>query len=290
MGRVAVKTTLIEVPYDSGHYARRMGRGPVHLVQGGLAGLLERAGHEVRLVEVRLVEDFLTEVGTALETQRLVAECVAGEIAEGRFPLVLSGNCATSVGSVAGAGARRTGVVWLDSHGDYNTPETTASGFFDGMVLARVTGECWTAAAARVPGFEPVPTENVVLVAVRDLDPAERDLLTASDAVRVDVEAIRERGTESALAAAFDALADRVDQAYLHLDLDVLDPEVARINDFQAPGGLTVEEVAGVITALAARLPIRVAALTAFDPDADADGAGGEAAVTLAPALVGAAR
>ena len=81
-----------------------------------------------------------------------------------------------------------------------------------------------------------------------------------------------------------------MDQAYLHLDLDVLDPDVARINAFQAAGGLTVEEVAEVIATLAERLPIRVAALTAFDPEVDDDGAGGEAAVTLAAALVGAAR
>src|SRR5210317_1747635 len=113
--------TLIEVPYDSGHYARRMGRGPIHLVQGGLVALLEDQGHDVRLVEVRLDEGFLTEVGTALETQRLVAECVAAERDEGRFPLVLSGNCATSVGTMAGCGCGDTAVVWLDSHGDLNT-------------------------------------------------------------------------------------------------------------------------------------------------------------------------
>lgn len=284
-----MRVTLIEVPYDSGHYARRMGRGPVHLVQGGLAGVLERGGHDVRLLEVRLDDHFLTEVGTALETQRVVADCVAAEIEEGRFPLVISGNCATCVGSVAGAGALRTAVVWLDSHGDYNTPETTRSGFFDGMTLAMLAGECWTSAAARVPGFEPVPHENIVLVGARDFDAGESERMERHGIRQVGIESIRARGAHGALEETLDDLVERVDQVYLHLDLDVLDPEVARINPFQAAAGLTVEEVKDVIAVLAERLPMRVAALTALDPDADEDGAGGEAALTLAAALVDAA-
>lgn len=277
--------TIVEVPYDSGHYARRMGRGPVHLVQGGLVGMLERSGHAVRLLEVRLDESFLTEVGTALETQRLVAECVAAEIGEGRFPLVLSGNCATCVGSMAGAGSETTAVIWLDSHADYNTPETTRSGFFDGMVLAMLTGDCWSGAADGVTEFEPVPERNVVLIGARDLDPAEEERMTQSQIRRIDAAAIRAEGAGAVLGGILDELGEEVDGAYLHLDLDVLDPEVARINPFQAPDGLTVEEVLEVIEAVAERLPIRVAALTAYDPDADEDGAGGAAAARLAGGL-----
>ena len=284
-----MEITLIQVPYDSGHYARRMGRGPVDLIQGGLETMLEHAGHDVRVLELRLDEGFLTEVGTAFDTQRLVAECVAAEIAEGRLPLILSGNCATSVGTMAGAGATSTGVVWLDSHGDFNTPETTHSGFFDGMVLAMLIGDCWTTAAADVPGFKPVPESHILTVGARDLDTAEEVRLDASEIRRVEVEAIRTAGAPAAIEDDLKALAARVDGAYLHIDLDVLDPEVAQVNSYQAPSGLTVEEIIAVIETLADHLPLRAAALTAFDPQLDESGSGGEAALEIATTLANAA-
>ncbi len=284
-----MKITVIEVPYDSGHYARRMGRGPFHLAQAGLEKLLESSGHVVRRLEVRLDEEFPVEIGSALETQRLVSQCVGAEIAEGRLPLVLSGNCATAVGSVAGAGVGRTAVVWLDAHGDFNTPETTPSGFFDGMALAMLVGDCFTAMARTVPEFEPVPAEQVITVGMRDLDAAEAARFERSAIVPVGVEAIRRDGVERALGGALDRALDglppAVDGVYLHLDLDVLDPSAARINPFQAPGGLELEEVEAVVRTVAARLPLRVAALTSYDPEIDADGRGGEAALHLATVL-----
>ena len=214
-----------------------------------------------------------------------MAECVAAEIGEGRLPLILSGNCATSVGTMAGAGAASTGVVWLDSHGDFNTPETSHSGFFDGMVLAMLIGDCWTAAAADVAGFEPVPESHIVTIGLRDLDTAEEVRLDASEIRRVEVETIRTAGASVALADSLTALAAKVDSVYLHIDLDVLDPEVAQINPYQAPNGLTVEEILDIVSAIADHLPLRAAALTAFDPQRDESGAGGEAALKIASAL-----
>lgn len=284
-----MNVTVFEVPYDSGHYARRMGRGPFHLAQAGLERLLETCGHAVRRLEVRLDDGFPTEVGSTLETQRLLAVCVAAEIAEGRLPIVLAGNCATAVGSVAGAGCRRTAVVWLDSHGDFNTPETTRSGFFDGMALAMLVGDCFTAMAATVPEFQPVPASRVVTVGVRDLDPAESARFEDSAISRIGVDAIRRDGAEQALGEVLDGMRDQVDGVYLHLDLDVLDPAVARINSFQASAGLDLEEVESVVRTVTSRLPLRAAALTAYDPEIDRDGRGGEAALRLATVLVEAA-
>lgn len=284
-----MKVTLIEVPYDSGHYGRRMGRGPLHLVQGGLVGQIERAGHEVRLVEVRVDEGFPLEVGTAIETQRLVAECVAAERAEGRFPLVLSGNCATCVGTMAGSGCGTTAVVWLDSHGDLNTPETSTSGFLDGMVLTMLTGDSWGGTASTVPDFSPVPRERVALVGVRDLDPPEASYIERHGLPLVPVDAIRDVGAASAMKAALERIGAGADGAYFHLDLDVLDPEVAYVNQYQAPDGLTVGDVVAVIRTVAARLPLKSAAVTAYDAEHDPDGRGAEAALRLIMALIAAA-
>lgn len=280
-----MKITVIEVPYDSGHYARRMGRGPFHLAQAGLEKLLESSGHEVRRLEVRLDEGFPTEIGSALESQRLVAQCVGAEIDEGRLPLVLSGNCATALGSVAGAGVGRTAVVWLDAHGDFNTPETTLSGFFDGMTLAMLVGDCFTGMARTIPEFEPVPAEQVVTVGMRELDRAEAERFERSAITAVTIDTIRRDGVERALTGGLDGLPETVDGVYLHLDLDVLDPSVARINPYQGPGGLEIDEVEAIVRTVVSRLPLRVAALTAYDPEFDEDGRGGEAALHLATVL-----
>ena len=71
-------------------------------------------------------------------------------------------------------------VLWLDAHGDYNTPETTTGGFLDGMALAMLTGRCWRAMTAQVPGFEPVAEKRVVMFGTRDLDSAGGELLRSS--------------------------------------------------------------------------------------------------------------
>ena len=91
-------------------------------------------------------------------------------VEEGRFPLVLAVNCFTSLGTVAGLG-RDVGVVWFDAHGDFNTPDTTTSGFLDGMGLAMLLGDGWRELRQTVEGLRPVPAEHALLVGARDIDP-----------------------------------------------------------------------------------------------------------------------
>ena len=131
-----------------------MGAGPERLMESGLIERLEQAGHEVVPCSVCLPsQTFMPEVQAAFELDRRLATCVAEAVAAGALPVILSGNCITSVGTVAGIGEPDLGVVWLDAHGDFNTPETTLGGFLDGMALATLTGRCWTSLAATVPGF-----------------------------------------------------------------------------------------------------------------------------------------
>ena len=93
---------------------------------------------------------FQAENETAFELMGAIAAEVARATADGELPIVLAGNCTSSVGTVAGLGSARVGVVWFDSHGDFNTPETTTTGFLDGMAVAILTGHCWRQAAGRV--------------------------------------------------------------------------------------------------------------------------------------------
>lgn len=114
---------------------------------------------------------------------------LAGEVAEaqaaGVLPVVLTGNCHSQQAVIAGVGSGGLGLVWMDCHADFHTPETTESGYFDGYGLAMVVGDCWQTLCATVPGFVALREENVVLVGVRDMEAGERERLERSAIRRI---------------------------------------------------------------------------------------------------------
>lgn len=283
-----MKLTLIQVPYDSGHYGARMGRGPLHLIERGLLDALEQAGHPAELAPVRL-EGFLTEVTSAPALHRAVGERVSAARSEGRLPIVLSGNCNTSaLGSLSAIGP--AAVVWMDAHGDLNTPETSPSGFFDGMSIAMATGRAWRNLSAKVPGFQPLDERNLVHLGARDWDLGELNLVATSALTRLDVETVRREGVRTALGGALDGIARRVDQVYLHYDLDVLDPSELTANEYSCPGGLTVEEALEVARTAGSHLRIAAVGVTAYDPSRDPEERGVRVVASILQAVAGAAR
>ena len=260
-----MELSIVQVPYDSGHFGRRMGRGPLSLVDGGLLDLLEEDGHDPRLVEVRLPAGFHSEVGAAAVLQGMVRDAVAGALHAGRTPVVLAGNCnLAALGSVAALGPASTAVVWFDAHGDFNTPDTSPSGFFDGMALSVLTGNSWSAMASSLAGFEPVPEERVALLGVRDLDPGEAELLEESAVARVAAAALLSEGV-AALGPVVERVVVGAERLYLHVDLDVLDPEALRANPYAASGGLGLDELIGAAAALRDHLDPAAVAMTSYD-------------------------
>lgn len=272
-----MKVRLFSVPWDSGHRDVRMGAGPLHLLELGLPERLEEDGHRVLRVDVEVGSPLLTETGVAFE----VARRLAGEVKVARkadeLPLVLAGNCVSALGTVAGL-SPGTGVVWLDAHGDFNTPETSPSGFLDGMALAMVVGDCWSGSTSRIPGFTPVRPEEVLLVGARDLDPLEKARLERAEIARLSAAHLDDAGR---VEEAVSTLAGVVDFVYLHLDLDVLDPGVARANPFATPGGASLEGVERLMARLIPALPLAALAVTAYAPEEDEDGRAARAAETL---------
>ena len=266
-----MRIALIQVPYHLGREDVGMGAGPGRLEAGAVAAL-GASGHDVEVVRIRRHEGEANEVGASFEVVRRVADAVAEAVQRNAFPLVVSGNCMSSIGVVAGIG-RDVGAVWLDAHADFNTPESSLSGFQDGMGLSILTGTGWRALRETIPGYRPVAEENVVLIGVRDVDPLEQERLDRSAVVVV-------APGESA-EPALDGLGGRVDGVYLHVDLDVLDPSEGRANEYAAPGGLAATEVERIVTSVAERAPIRGAAVTAYDPAADPE----EAIPAIAAAL-----
>lgn len=258
---------LLLVPYDSGQRNVRMGAGPEHLRSAGLSEHLRADGHAV---DAQVIEpasmNWRAEVQTSFELMRAVAEQVSAARAAGRFPLILSGNCLSAVGVIAGLGAG-TGAIWIDAHGDFNTPQTTTSGFLDGMTLATATGKCWVELAHSIEGFVPVPEDAVVLIGARDLDPGEGAALARSGIVRLGAES-----TPDAVEAVLQTIARKMKKFYVHLDMDALDPSVGRANGYTARGGFSNENLQQLLATITSHLPVEALTIASYDPSYDGDG------------------
>lgn len=255
-----MKVALILAPYDSGHYRSGWGLGPQVLVDGGLMRLLTEAGHDVAVKDIGSVgEGQAREIATGFAVCAAVAQAVREAREAGRFPVVVAGNCLTAIGSVAGGSA--DSIVWVDQHGDINTPETSVYGLLDGMALATVLGLCWQGMAGSIPRFRPVDPARCLLVDARDLDPAEKALLESLPAARA--------GCAEAVVAAERLTATGAERVHLHLDLDVHNPADIRANRYDVPGGPTAEELRVMAAGLAEKLPVCGVTLTAYDPSHD---------------------
>jgi arginase len=246
-----------------------MGGGPEHFVRNGVEQVLRDRGHEVYLDSIEAPSSFRAEIKTAFELYRLLAARVGSAYEGGLFPLVLSGNCNSSLGTVAGIGPHQLGIIWFDSHGDFNTPETTESGFLDGMGLATAAGLCWGKMAASIPNFSPIPGRNILHVGGRDFYPEEKALFERSGGTIVGAETIRGSSMSAALEPALEALRSRVARIYLHFDLDVLDPGRAPANEFAAPDGLTVSQVQEAIRMIGERFTVCASGIASYDPQCD---------------------
>jgi arginase len=265
------RLSLICHPFHNGLEGVDMGAGPLRLLaDADLRTELEAQGWTVVSESVETPDVSDPEIVRIAEADRGLARRVRAAAAEGAFPLVLAGNCNSCLGTTAGLGhadAAPLGVVWFDAHPDFDTPDRSL-GFFDGMGLAILTGNGWELLRGTIDGFAPVGEQDVVLAGVRDLEDHQRAPLAAS---ALHVVPGRE-AAGPAYEAALDALARRVARAYLHVDLDVLDPSEGRANRFAADGGLTVPELQGAIALAFERVPLAAAAITAYDPSLDTDG------------------
>lgn len=258
---------LIACPFHDGLTDVGRGRGP--------AAILAAAGLDAE--RVGPPEPGLPEAARVFAVARDLAERVRAAHRDGELPVVLAGDCNSCLGTVAGCGTAELGVVWLDAHADVDEPVDSASGSLDAMGLALMTGRGWDALRATVPGLEAVDEARVVLAGARDLEPGQR--------ARVERGRIRLARRSADLGAALDALRADVPRAYLHLDLDVLDPGEGIANAYAAPDGWAVDELLGAVAATRERFDVVAVALTAYDPGGDRDGRIARAAAAVLEAL-----
>jgi arginase len=245
---------IIGVPLDLGAGRRGVDMGPSAIRYAGLRERIAALGYRVRdlgnlavplaeQIEPPAADEPLRYLQPIVGVVRDLAQQVRDVISSNTLPIILGGDHSLSIGSVAGvAHNRRIGVIWLDAHGDYNTPETTPSGNIHGMGLAVLTGRghpMLTGLIGRIPVLRP---GDAALVGVRNLDDGERELLRTSDVRVFTMHDIDRRGMAAVMEEAILHVSAGTSGFHLSFDLDVLDPHEAPGVGTPVLGGITYRE------------------------------------------------
>jgi arginase len=254
---MAQKLRIIGIPMDLGQSRRGVDMGPSALRVAGLQSRIKQLGYQVEdigNVRVKQPEEqpygekrakYLHEIA---ETCKGLADMVEKTLAEGTFPLVLGGDHSIAVGSVGGVSAhfrkqgKRVGCIWLDAHGDMNTPESSPSGNVHGMPLASLIGY-GAPELTELTGEKPaVPPRNVCIVGARDLDSKERRIIKDSGMHVFTMRDIDERGMREVMSEALRFATDDAEGVAVSLDMDFVDPEDAPGVGTPVRGGVTYRE------------------------------------------------
>lgn len=210
-------------------------------------------------------------------THRPIADFVADALAAGERPVSIAGDCCSTIGVMAGlqrAGIEPT-VIWLDAHGDFNTWETTPSGFLGGMPLAMIAG-LGDLTMPEAVGLKPHPSAGILLADGRDLDPGEAELLAASDVAMVpDFNDLLEM-----------TLPDG--PLYVHFDCDVINADETPAHNYPVPGGPSSQQVVDVFARLCESGRVAAASMSAWNPDLDRENQTGAVCMASFRKLLGA--
>ncbi|HUG56153.1 MAG TPA: arginase [Candidatus Limnocylindrales bacterium] len=284
---------VVGVPMDLGGDRRGVDMGPSAIRSAGLVAALQRLGHRVRdrgdITVAARAERGADRAHNVREIVR-VAEELAGVVADieraGAFPLVLGGDHSLAMGTLAGIAraGRRTGVIWIDAHGDINTPETTPSGNVHGMPFAVALGLAGDPFPASLRGS--VDGAAGVLLGIRDIDPGERDNIKRAGITAITMADIDRVGMGAAMEKAI-AAARRGDGVHLSLDMDALDPNEAPGVGTPVRGGLTYREAQLAMEMLAASGALRSMEVAEVNPVLDRQSRTAELAVELIASALG---
>ena len=253
----AVRVALVKMPYVGERNVPEMSGGPDYLAQGGIQKMLEERNCQTRPITAAALAASDEKAYGAWNRLALangeLAKLVSAESRSGNLPIGLLANCSALVGMLSGlqhsgSNARplRVGLVFIDAHADFNTPETTLSGMLGGMPVAIAAG-MGLARMRMKAGLEPaLPTRHIVEACVRDTDPLEQDLLDRSDIEQLSVDDIRKRSDN--LHRQMKRLSEITDTIYIHVDMDVLDPGEVPGHPLTVAGGPSSVELAAALT------------------------------------------
>ncbi len=244
------RINIIGVPMDFGQLRRGLDMGPAAARYTGLVSALRTLGHSVKdlgdvsvpvrnPVEEGEKADYYEEIRSICDE---VYEAGKNAVADDVFPLFIGGDHSIAMGTVGGVSHdRATGLIWIDAHGDFNTPETSPSGNIHGMPLSVLIGD-GDQGLVNIgrPGAKIHP-DNIVLIGIRDLDTQERQRLRKSGITVYTMRDIDEQGISTVANKALMKFI-HLKRVHLSLDIDALDPVEAPGVGTPVPGGLTYRE------------------------------------------------
>lgn len=294
-----MRVAILGVPIDLGAGRRGVDMGPSAIRYAGLSRRLQDLGHQVvdfgnlttPMVETTPLpppDSRLRYLEPIAEVCQRLAELVADIAAQAMLPLILGGDHSLAIGSASGsARGRRLGLIWIDAHADFNDETTTPSGNIHGMPLAVLTGRgppLLAGLAGKTPAFDPA---RVVLIAVRDLDPLEREALRTSAITVFTMHEIDRRGMAAVMEQALTIATRGTDGFHLSFDLDVVDPREAPGVGTPVSGGISAREAHLAMELIAENGALRSLDIVEVNPILDERNATAELAVELALSALG---
>ena len=251
-----VKVDVIKNPYGGSRNVPELSTNPDYIHAAGLERLIADWGGElIRPVQdIRLTSEQERKYG---EWNRMAmananfANVVREGLQDNLITIGLEANCNDLLGMLSGlkydsdGNTRRVGLVFYDSHGDFNVPETTLSGMLGGMPVAVAAGHALHNLRQTTGLAEPLPMSDIMWGGVRDLDPLEADRFREYEVRQVSVRDIREISDN--FRKQFAALADAVDVVYVHVDMDVLEPDEVPGHGLAVPDGPSSKALANAI-------------------------------------------
>ena len=257
-----------------------LSKGPATMADGGVQKILAGLGAEIRVQEARLTAEEEKEYGGWKRLGYALghfADLVERNERDGYFTVGLLATCPSMPGLVAGLQRSgppnerlRVGMLWLDAHPDFNTPETTRSGSLGGMPVAVATGRALHRMRLDAKLDPPMSDRHVVMGGVRLADPLEQHLLDESKIEQLGVDDLRT--ASSAVWAQLDRLNAISDRLYIHIDMDVLDPREVMGHGNKVAGGPSSEELARLFEQIFRRYPKASAIGFATIPSTDEGG------------------
>lgn len=296
---------LVGVPMDLGGNRRGVDMGPSGIRYAGLAAKLAELGYRVRdRGNIRVADP---DEGVATHTYQKIdptprpkahnvaeivraseelAKVVADIVKAGSIPVVLGGDHSMGMGTIAGLdrAGTRAGVIWIDAHGDINTPETTPSGNVHGMPFAVALGLAGEPFPAALRGT--TDGKHAVLLALRDIDAGEKDNIKKAGVTAITMADIDRMGMATAMEKAI-AVAVGAGAIHLSLDMDALDPREAPGVGTPVRGGLTYREAQLAMEMLAASGKLRSIEIAEVNPILDSHNATASLAVELVASALG---
>lgn len=244
---------IIGVPVDLGADRRGVDMGPSAMRYAGLNTRLQRLGWDVEdagnidvpIPETREIKDkklkYLPEIAKVCDQLHIE---VSQALQDGVVPLVLGGDHSLGIGSLAGVAAagKKCGVIWFDTHGDYNSPETTHSGNIHGMPLAVANGIGAKELTSIGGEGKKIREENTVIIGARDIDALESEMLHQSRITVFTMSDIDQLGMKEVVSRGIEIASQGTDGIHISFDLDVIDPAEAPGVGTPVAGGITYRE------------------------------------------------